>query len=104
MQSIHELKTVNRYWDAVAAGTKTFEVRRNDRAFQTGDVIVLTRTTETGNYDTRLQDRSTTGAFAKSQISFRITYLLQGGQFGIDPAYCVLGLGPIHSEEPNPDA
>lgn len=27
------------------------------------------------------------------------TYLLQGGQFGIEPAYCVLGLG-----EENPNA
>ena len=99
MQSIHELKTVNIYWDAVAAGTKTFEVRRNDRAFQTGDVIVLTRTTECGHYDTRAQDRHKDGDFAKSQISFRITYLLQGGQFGIDPGYCVLGLGPVTQEE-----
>lgn len=100
MQSIHELKTVNRYWDAVVAGTKTFEVRRNDRAFQTGDVIVLTRTTESGHYDTRPEDRLGDGAFTKSQRSFRITYLLQGGQFGIEPGYCVLGLGPVeHKKE-----
>lgn len=99
MHSIHELKTINRYWDAVAAGNKTFEVRRNDRAFQAGDVIVLTRTTENGNYDTRPQDQSTDGSFAKSQISFRITYLLQGGQFGIEPGFCVLGLGPIVAEK-----
>ncbi len=99
MQSIHELKTVNRYWDAVAAGSKTFEVRRNDRAFQTGDIIVLTRTTENGNYDTRLQDRSPGGSFEKSQISFRITYLLQGGQFGIEPGFCVLGLGRVDASE-----
>lgn len=28
----HELKTIGRYFDAVKAGTKTFEVRKNDRA------------------------------------------------------------------------
>lgn len=99
MQSIHDLKTVNRYWDAVAAGTKTFEVRKNDRAFQTGDVIVLTRTTEGGQYDTRPEDRSPDGCFAKSQISFRITYLLQGGQLGIEPGYCVLGLGSLDDKK-----
>ena len=93
MDSIHELKTINRYWDALEAGTKTFEVRKNDRAFQTGDVIVLTRTRENGSYDTRPQDRG--GEFSRSQISFRITYLLQGGQFGIEAGYCVLGLGPV---------
>lgn len=97
MHTIHELKTVNHYWDAVYSGAKTFEVRKNDRAFQTGDVLVLTRTDERGYSDTLPSD--TSSPFAKSQISFRITYLLQGGQFGIEPGYCVLGLGPVEAKE-----
>lgn len=93
MTQKHELKTLNIYWDAVAAGTKTFEVRRNDRAFQTGDILVLNRTDERGRMDPLPKDLC--GAFPKSQIMFRISYLLQGGQFGIDPGHCVLGLAEL---------
>jgi hypothetical protein len=94
--TVHRLKTVGIYWDAVAAGLKTFEVRVNDRAFQTGDVLELVRLSDlhTG-YDTG-PDRQ------PKIIRKRITYLLQGGQFGIEPRYCVLGLGdttPPHGEE-----
>lgn len=86
---VHDLKTVDRYYDAVLRGEKTFEVRLNDRAFQTGDVVRLRRTNERGYYtdfDTCWTER-------------RITYILQGGQFGIEPRYCVLGLGPHDTKE-----
>ena len=39
---IHKLKILNCYYEAVKAGIKTFEIRRNsDRGFQKGDQIVL---------------------------------------------------------------
>lgn len=82
----HRLKTIGIYWDAVASGEKTFEVRVNDRAFQTGDTLELVRLTEDGFYDTDMNRKP-------KVIVKRITYLLQGGQFGIEPRYCVLGLG-----------
>lgn len=41
MSKTHELKTLPVYFDAVLRGDKTFEVRKNDRDFQTGDVLVL---------------------------------------------------------------
>lgn len=84
----HELKTIDRYFDAIASGEKTFEVRRNDRAFQTGDILVLQRVASRGpgswSYD-----------HSAKAIRKRITYLLQGGQFGIEPGFCVLGLGDV---------
>lgn len=85
MATVHKLKTLDRYYDAVAAGTKTFEVRKNDRAFQTGDILELVRWTNTS-----LGMREDIGP---KIIRKRITYLLQGGQFGIEPQYCILGLG-----------
>ncbi len=84
----HELKTIGRYFDAVADGSKTFEVRKNDRAFQTGDTITLVRLDDNGCYT-----MGEGGRFTTVKITKRITYLLQGGQFGIEPGYCVLGLG-----------
>jgi hypothetical protein len=37
----HELKTWPEYYNAVFDGTKTFEVRKNDRNYQIDDVLYL---------------------------------------------------------------
>lgn len=37
----HELKIWPQYYQAVADGSKTFEVRKNDRGFQKGDIVEL---------------------------------------------------------------
>lgn len=37
----HLLKVHPAYFEDLAAGTKTFEVRRNDRGYQTGDLLTL---------------------------------------------------------------
>jgi len=37
----HNLKIAPEHYNNVAAGTKTFEIRVNDRAFQKGDTVTL---------------------------------------------------------------
>ena len=83
MSATHTLKTLSRFYRAVERGDKTFEVRRNDRDFQTGDTLVLVEIGEPG-----FEPGKATGF----QIERRVSYMLQGGQFGVDPAYCILGL------------
>lgn len=85
----HKLKTLARYWEAIEDGRKTFEVRKNDRAFQTGDILVLEKIDNEGRFYEAEPGKSMT----PKTIRKRITYLLQGGQFGIEAGYCVLGLG-----------
>lgn len=51
----HELKTWPLYFEAVANGSKTFEIRKNDRDFKADDVLVMceyepARQIYTGNF------------------------------------------------------
>lgn len=85
----HKLKTLARYFDAVKRGDKTFEVRKNDRAYQTGDVLELYRIEENRQYVVMDDHGMPAGC---ERLKKRVSYLLQGGQFGVEPAYCVLGL------------
>ena len=95
MQQTHELKTLARYFEAVERGDKTFEVRLNDRAFQTGDTITLVKMDNEG----KLYETPPGSLFGRITLKRKITYVLQGGQFGIDPRYCVLGLGPVENTD-----
>lgn len=78
----HELKCVRSAFLAVKSGAKKFEVRLNDRFYQPGDIVVL-----------RCLSNITTGYDSfETPIRKRVGWLLQGGQFGIEPRYCVFSL------------
>lgn len=78
--AVHKLKTWPDYFNAVMNGSKNFEVRENDRGFEVGDYLLL----EEWNPDTQTY----TGAVCARQI----TYILEGGQFGVEPGYVVMGI------------
>ena len=81
MPAVHELKCLAPFYDAMARGEKTFDVRKDDRAFQTGDTLNLRRVdANPGDY------------VHYPVLVCRIVYVLRGGQFGIEPGYVVLGI------------
>jgi hypothetical protein len=86
--AVHELKCVDPYYDDVAEERKTFEVRRADRDFRVGDILLLRQWDERGGYSGWWCQR-------------RIRYRLDGGQFGIDPGWCVLGLEDVSPASPD---
>ena len=90
----HTLKTWPQYFDAVARGEKTYEVRKNDRGFQRGDVVVLQRTYEDATHHVETDGMGK----PKHELRFRIGYVLTGGQFGIADGYCVFSLLPLEEE------
>ena len=92
MPAEHILKTLPQYWDAVAAGAKTFEVRRDDRGFQKGDTVVLRRVDKDAPWRFQHPHRD---------LRFTIGWILTGGQFGLEPGYVVFSL---HSAPEAPDA
>lgn len=47
-KSNHYLKTDPAVFDAVKSGHKTFELRKDDRGYQVGDVLILQKTKYTG--------------------------------------------------------
>lgn len=50
MSVTHELKIHKTHYDRVLNGTKTFEIRKNDRFFQKGDTVKLRATNNDGEY------------------------------------------------------
>lgn len=85
----HELKTLPVYFDAVKDGLKPFEVRKNDRGFQTGDTLILRKWGPLPGHS------SPSRYFDDKPIRCVVTWILQGGQFGIEPGYCVMGIKQV---------
>ena len=88
---IYELKTHPQYFSMVFAGSKKFEVRKNDRNYQLGDELLLKEFVPKGFYEDGLNDEQYTGRI----LHRRIDYILKGGQFGIEEGYCVMSLSRI---------
>lgn len=87
----HNLKLSIEFCDDVLSGEKTFEVRKNDRGFQTGDLIRFIPTDGTS-----YRSLDGTARNAKHEISERtymIKYILNG--WGIKNGYVVLGIEEV---------
>lgn len=61
---------------------KTFEVRLNDRDFKINDWLKLKEWNEKEGYSGNV-------------CYVQIVYILEGGFYGINKGYCVLGLGKV---------
>ena len=86
----HILKTWADYWDAISSGEKNFEVRRDDRGFQKGDMLVLRRMVK--DYKGSWVEDRTHSDNRPKDTHRKITFILTGGQLGIEPGYVVMGL------------
>lgn len=98
----HHLKLDSHYFDAVALGDKNFEVRRDDRGFQKGDALHLHKygKDRLGEYGYLKGNRRETER-GSDTISARISYILTGGQFGIEPGFVVMGIVLLAGEAGN---
>ena len=85
----HELKTWPKYFAAVRSGHKRFEIRRNDRDFSVGDILVLR--------EFHPEDDAYTGQVEERQI----TFLLSEEDYGVIHGFVVIGFGELL---PHPDA
>ena len=74
----HEVKILPEYFEAVRTGEKFFELRKDDRGYQVGDIIVLQEYAD--------------GAYTGAELCLRIRYILRNcPQYGLMEGYCILG-------------
>lgn len=74
----HHLKINPIFYDAVLNGSKPFEVRRDDRDYRVGDTLMIQQ------WDGAI--------WFGAPLMVRVTYKLDGGQYGIEQGYCILGI------------
>lgn len=81
MPNAHKLKVQLAFFDELVSGKKTFELRKNDRNFSTGDVLILEE------YDVSAQ------AYTGRRCQKEVTYLLESiPEFGLMDGFCIMGL------------
>ncbi len=83
---VHQLKILPKWFVDVQTNKKNFEIRKNDRNFKVGDILVL-KEYENGTYTGR-------------KVKRKVNYILYGdGTLGLSKDYCILGLEGIAESE-----
>jgi hypothetical protein len=80
VRKVHIVKCVSPFFEAVWEEHKPFEIRKDDRGYQTGDVIVLRHWDDAGRYDR-----------AGKALIFRIGFVLRSYP-AIRKGHCAFGL------------
>lgn len=91
MSKKHELKILKPFADAISRGEKTFEVRKNDRNFEPGDIVEFTAlSTETLNPE----------AHPINGRQYKVGYVLRFEDFpaGLQEGFAVFTITPEPKE------
>lgn len=81
---LHELKTWPTYFERIADGSKTFEIRRNDRGYQAGDTLRLREYDPSGDHDD-CPDNDCRGKRYTGREAFRtVGFVAAGTLFGLE--------------------
>lgn len=84
---IHRLKTWCAPFAALWSGDKLNEVRVNDRGYMVGDVLHLREWDPGATY--------TSGAFTGRAVLARVSYVSEGGTWGLPANLCVMSLSNV---------
>ena len=77
----HEMKIATEYFQAVWDNKKNFELRKDDRGYSVGDVLILREWAD--------------GDYTGSVIIKTVCYVLKNCKdYGLADGYCILGLAP----------
>lgn len=82
--TVHTLKTWTTYFQQMRSGKKTFEIRKNDRGFQLGDLLIC------WDYDPELEQ------YSGDKLYYRVTYLTDASDFGaLSEGFVCMSLSPL---------
>ena len=87
---IHDLKCWPQYFAPAKLGIKSFEVRRNDRDYKIGDILLLRE------WNPETQD------YIGNKCFFLVTYCLYGDKnrtMGVDEGFVFMAVRVIESKE-----
>lgn len=87
----HYLKTDPAVFAALLEGAKTYELRKNDRAYQNGDILILKETVHTGAEMAAGAWLSYTGR----QTVRLVTHVLHGPIYGLAEGWVILSVVPL---------
>ena len=104
--STHNLKTWPQPFRAVLAGNKHHEVRRSDRDFEVGDVLVLQEWKNDLQSDELEffllipesdRDDAEDPRYTGHDVFVEVTYLTKGGTYGLPEDLCVMSIKKLGS-------
>lgn len=90
--TVHNLKVWSPFFEELSTGSKPFEARKNDRNFKVGDTLRLLE------FNPKTQLHTGRALFAT------VSYILEGGQFGLKKGFVVMGLKFLKNEFISEDA
>ena len=83
-RTIHELKILPTYFEAVQKRNKKFELRKNDRNFHRGDILRLQE----------WDDEKYTG----NEVDVLVQYILYDWHDGLQDGYCIMSIEKISDD------
>jgi ParB family chromosome partitioning protein len=76
----HRIKIKEEYYKEIINGSKTFELRKNDRDYKRGDLV---------EFSVILKD----GKILESKVIYMITYVLKGTpEYGLADDFCIFSI------------
>ena len=85
-KKVHELKTVNPFFNLISLGHKTCEVRFNDRGYQIGDILRLIEYNPDSAYD----------KYSGREIDVEVTHVMTSDDFiGVKEGWVVMSIRVI---------
>ena len=91
---IHELKTDSDMFNAVAVGSKRFEIRKNDRDFKKGENLILRETVYSAEEMAKGEPLEYTG----NEINAYVLHILYGPIYGLADGRCIMSILPVGME------
>ena len=87
----HNIKTHPEPFKAVRKRIKNFEIRKNDKNYKVNDVLILEEYVPDGYFEDRDGNKNK-AMYTGDALERKITYVLEGGAYGIEPGFVALGI------------